>query len=687
MILNTMKLKYIYSIFIFTIFAFYSNAQVVDGYLRTNGTQLTNDSDDEFIIRGMGPGGWMLQEGYMFGTPVGTQHEIRAMLEDLTDKATTDAFYEAWLSNFFTRYDVELVAEWGFNSIRVPLHYNLFTLPIEEEPVLGTNIWLDKGFTMVDDLLTWCEDNDIYLILDLHGAPGGQGKNADISDYDSSKPSLWESEHNLTKTIAIWQKLAERYADKVHIGGYDLLNETNWGFTGDSNSDNGCDCNLNTPLFELYKDIIDVIRAVDNNHVIFIEGNCWANNFNGLESLASYDSNLAFSFHKYWNYNTDGTIQGLLDMRTRTNVPLFLGETGENSNSWLTDMVKQMERLGIGWSTWAYKQMDIDDPFTIHSDKWDVIKAYNPTTGQNRPSSSEAKAAMDDMIYYLKTENCQFNPGVVHALTQSPFGKEKLPFIEHNLPGTIFITDYDKGVVTDAWYDVDYQTVHGSTGEYTAWNQGYQYRNDGVDIESCSDVSSNGYNLAWTNDGEWLKYTLNDVTPGYYNITFRVAASNGKINLKVDDTFISNQHLTTPYTGGYQNWKDVIVENVLIGPETKELKLYIIEGGLNMNYIKFDLMQATAIDEPLEKDQQSVISNIHSTDFQIKIELYNPDNTPLKIESIQVIDLNGRVVSVYNQSFILDGKREVYIDQPRNNGVYLVRLLTNKFIETQKVFV
>ena len=68
----------------------------------------------------------------------------------------------------------------------------------------------------------------MYLILDLHAAPGGQGFGSDINDYNPNLPSLWESEENKNKTIALWGKLAERYSDEPWIGGYDLLNETHW---------------------------------------------------------------------------------------------------------------------------------------------------------------------------------------------------------------------------------------------------------------------------------------------------------------------------------------------------------------------------------------------------------------------------------------------------------------------------
>ena len=92
-------------------------------------------------------------------------------------------------------------------------------MPNEDEPVAGQDTWLDQGFEMADNLLEWCAANEMYLILDLHAAPGGQGKDAHISDYNPNKPSLWESTENKRKTVALWRKLAERYANEPWMGG------------------------------------------------------------------------------------------------------------------------------------------------------------------------------------------------------------------------------------------------------------------------------------------------------------------------------------------------------------------------------------------------------------------------------------------------------------------------------------
>src|SRR5690606_38541070 len=113
-----------------------------------------------------------------------------------------EAFYRAYLENGITKRDIDSLKAWGFNSVRLPMHYNLYTPPVEAEKE-GELTWLEQGFEMTDRLLEWCGDNEMYLILDLHAAPGGQGNDANISDYEPTKPSLWESKANRDKMTAL----------------------------------------------------------------------------------------------------------------------------------------------------------------------------------------------------------------------------------------------------------------------------------------------------------------------------------------------------------------------------------------------------------------------------------------------------------------------------------------------------
>lgn len=185
------------------------------GFLHTNGKAIVDGAGDTVLLKGMGLGGWMVQEGYMLQTAgfANPQHKIRQKIEELIGPADTDSFYNAWLNNHVQKVDIDSLKSWGFNSVRLPMHYNLYTLPIEDEPIAGEQTWLTKGFELTDSLISWCKQNQMYVILDLHAAPGGQGYDAGISDYDDTKPSLWESAENRDKTVALWKRLAERYAN------------------------------------------------------------------------------------------------------------------------------------------------------------------------------------------------------------------------------------------------------------------------------------------------------------------------------------------------------------------------------------------------------------------------------------------------------------------------------------------
>jgi aryl-phospho-beta-D-glucosidase BglC (GH1 family) len=141
-----------------------------------------------------------------FGLCQSSQWEIRQKIEETIGEEATEEFYDAWLQNHVQKSDIDSMKAWGFNSVRLPMHYNLFTLPIEEEPVPGENTWLEIGFELTDSLISWCKQNEIYVVLDLHAAPGGQGYDAAISDYNPANPSLWQSEDNRNKMVALWKR-------------------------------------------------------------------------------------------------------------------------------------------------------------------------------------------------------------------------------------------------------------------------------------------------------------------------------------------------------------------------------------------------------------------------------------------------------------------------------------------------
>ncbi|NJK86619.1 MAG: cellulase family glycosylhydrolase [Bacteroidales bacterium] len=477
----------------------------------------------------MGLGGWMLQEPYMLQTSgfTVTQKDIRQKISDLIGDEKTEDFYNAWYANHARKIDIDSLKAWGFNSVRLPMHYNLYTLSIEEEPVQGENTWLKEGFAMTDSLLNWCKSNQMYLILDLHGAPGGQGKNASISDYDITKPSLWESEANKQKTIALWKKLAEHYANEPWIGGYDLLNEPNWTF--ENKSENGCDDTCNAPIWNIYKEITSVIRTVDKNHIIFVEGNCWSQNILGFSG--PWDDNMSLSFHKYWTPTDFESLEKFLEIRSKYNIPLWMGESGENSNEWFRRAIELFEQNEIGWAWWPMKKIgSIVGPLTIvktpeYQQLLDYWRGKAPA-----PNTETAYKTLMDIADGLKLENCTYHPDVIDAMFRQQKSENSIPFTKNEIPGIIRAVDFDLGVHEIAYSDSDYMNT--GVNRQTGGNRGGAYRNDGVDIR-LDDGLKNDFYVTKTEDGEWMKYTVYVLKSGNYDVSAEVSPGEKKGGIQI----------------------------------------------------------------------------------------------------------------------------------------------------------
>ena len=543
--------------------------QVRSDYVHASGIYIFDADGKMLILKGVGLGGWMVQEGYMLGTS-GPQNEIRSRIEQIAGTDATDRFYNDWLEYYITEADIRQIADWGFNSVRIPLHYELF---FNGETWAGDN---SRGMQLTDRVVGWCRNHGLYVILDLHAAPGGQGNNKDISDRHEGE-SLWEDAGYQDMTVAMWKGLASHYADEKAIAGYDLINEPNYTFSSPT---------PNAPLTALYKRIIDAIREVDRNHLLILEGNDYGGNYSGMDELADYDpqQNLAISFHGYYGRNTQDAIQSKLDLRTEWNVPLWRGETGENSNTWFTEMVELCDRNRIGWANWPWKKFGSHDgPVQIvKADGWKEMAEY--LSGGSAPA--DAEDILLNMIDAIKLENCRLMPDVAFAWIDLPEGAGPKPYAENTIPGMIFITDYDMGKYRQSWYDTDYQNTSGSASEKKA-NIGRAYRNDGVDIwESSKDGSdeTNGYFIGEIKDGEWMQYTLSDVTPGTYQVylRYRSNSSGGRIVISLDGKTMIEKTLE----GNGNVWTTTLIGSANI-PAANTMRITAEKGNFDMTSLIF----------------------------------------------------------------------------------------------------
>lgn len=375
------------------------------GFVHTSGTELVDGSGKPLMLRGTNLGNWFEPEGYMFhlGDSAQSPREIEDLSRGLIGPEKADAFWKKWRENYISQEDINRIKAMGFNSVRVPIHWKFFTQDNSE------------GFQLLDRLVQWAKKDQIYIIIDLHCAPGGQtGTNIDDS---YGYPWLYLSPEAQKQTTEIWRRIAAHYSREPIVLGYDLLNEPIPHYPQLRRFDGD--------LEPLYRMIATAIRQVDGNHVLILGGAQWDSNFKVFGK--PFDKNVMYTFHKYWTATDVSVIKEYLGFRDKYKVPIWLGESGENNDQWIAAFVKTLEENHVGWCFWPYKKMNatssvvtFDQP--IH---WDAVIALSKMpagTGNAenriaaRPSPEDSQAAFYDLLKKIRYSDEKVNPGYVKAL-------------------------------------------------------------------------------------------------------------------------------------------------------------------------------------------------------------------------------------------------------------------------------
>lgn len=156
----------------------------------------------------------------------------------------------------------------------------------------------------------------------------------------------------------------------------------------------------------------------------------------------------------------------------------------------------------------------------------------------------------------------------------------------HVIPGLIQAEDYDNG-----GEGVGYSDSNTS-------NLGGQYRNDGVDIGDAADIGG-GQFVGWVEAGEWLQYTISNITQGNYDVNLRLAGagtSDKSVSLNIDGNALGNVNFKA--TDGWQNWQTQTLKNVYIsGESNQQLRVHMEAGALNLNWIEFVPVSNVSVDQ------------------------------------------------------------------------------------------
>ena len=171
-------------------------------------------------MQGTNLGNWLVPEGYMFlFKDASSPRLINQVISELVGPVKAKSFWNKFLENYITAADIHYLKQIGMNSLRIPFNYRMFTT----EYYMGSGD-PERGFIYLDRLVGWCKQGKIYLLLDMHCAPGGQ--TGDNIDDGYGYPFLFEERREPGPVcIAIWKRIAIRYKNEKVIIGYDLLNE------------------------------------------------------------------------------------------------------------------------------------------------------------------------------------------------------------------------------------------------------------------------------------------------------------------------------------------------------------------------------------------------------------------------------------------------------------------------------
>ena len=385
-------------------------------FIKVEGQNLKTPDGKKFFIQGINLGNWLNPEGYMFGfKKTSSARLINQAFCEMVGPDFTNEFWKQFKDNYITRDDIRYIRKTGMNTIRLPSHYTLFT----DEDYMGLSANQD-GFQRLDSLVSWCRESNIYLILDMHDAPGGQ--TGDNIDDSYGYPWLMTSELSQQQFAEIWKKIADHYKNEPVILGYDLLNEPIATYFPDEKE------KLNAALEPVYKRAVAAIREVDKNHIVLLGGAQWNSNFTVFHD-SKFDDKLMYTCHRYWCDTLQANIQDFVSFRDSVNLPIYMGETGENSDQWIGAWTRLMERNNIGWTYWPFKRMG--NPSSVMNivqlENWDKVIQFteSPRTGfdeirKARPNQELVRKAMLQLIENCKFSNCKVNEGYVKAMGMKP---------------------------------------------------------------------------------------------------------------------------------------------------------------------------------------------------------------------------------------------------------------------------
>ncbi|MCB2406565.1 carbohydrate-binding protein [Hymenobacter lucidus] len=222
---------------------------------------------------------------------------------------------------------------------------------------------------------------------------------------------------------------------------------------------------------------------------------------------------------------------------------------------------------------------------------WDFGAGATPATSTGRGPIAVTYASAGNKTISLTLVNADTTIVTTKAnyLPVSSCIRTPYPGTIPAIPGVVKAIEYDNGGENVAYHDTE-TANRGTTADPKAPRP-----NEGVDTSNSGEGLGE---VGYTASGEWLKYTVNVLRTGLYQLRVRVstgATSTGSVRLLVNDVERTGV-VAVPATGSFGTYQDLVINNVYLeASPNATLKLDIVSGGFNFSKLTFAEQPLTGI--------------------------------------------------------------------------------------------
>jgi glucan 1,3-beta-glucosidase len=408
--------------------------------LRTQGTQWVKADGGPIELRGVNLGNWLLPEFWMLGYPdtgepraVNDQCSLERVLDKRFGFNERERLIKLWRDNWITTRDWDLIPQFGLNLVRVP-----FIWSVIEDAKRPFHLRAD-AWHYLDNAIAEAEKRGLYVVLDLHGAVGAQGKEHHSGCANQNK--YWTTPAYQERTRWLWKQIAQRYKDRPSVAAYDLLNEP-WGSTS-------------TQLAAVVRTLYADIRAIDTKHIILLPDHPDG-------GIAAYGkpsdhgmTNVVFQTHPYPGFfgwgKPDAQVHrnwlqclparadgggGVCDWQKRLaalDAPLYIGEFQPWSTQADPELAGQITRASydrytqLGWAATAWSFKKFSRTGGKDRTNWGMVTNAEGATLPALDFEKASLKAIEDFIKLFGSLPYEINAPVMKWMTSDavprPFGQ------------------------------------------------------------------------------------------------------------------------------------------------------------------------------------------------------------------------------------------------------------------------